>query len=207
MHESVATFDALQLIALTSSAENGISESEVQTLAYVACILALFERHEVSTWGYGFSVTPDGAPFSSALSDATQTVCRLGWCVSDGRQMTITSNGITELKFQTALAPNRIRSRYLEGSAALALTMPLPAIAAALSDEPGLDRALRFGRVVRLFGDIALEKLVEQLTSLNEFLRWEDRDANDDDLLVPAAMWIELMSRSQAGEGGHPHAF
>jgi hypothetical protein len=88
--------------------------------------------------------------------------------------------------------------RYLDAASATALAIPLPAVADALSFEPGLRRALRFVKVRALLDEAGIALLEEQFAAVHAALA--DRGAAQEDLMVPAVVWLTYLSQTEPAD-------
>jgi hypothetical protein len=190
---SGASFDALQLVGSIGDSSNGVTLSELQALAYLSCLLAIYDGNQPDTWGYGFSVTETGAPFAREIADAVEGLRGAGWISRHDRVYRLAATGRPELEFQRTLAPIQRRIRYLEGSASAALTMPLPALTDALACEPGLRRALDYMRRKRLLDKTSIDLVSRQFDALTEALSQAPVDRVD--LMVPAVVWLTYLAQ------------
>jgi hypothetical protein len=193
---ALASYDALQLAANVASSADGASEGELHTLAYLSCLLAVFNGNPPVWWGYPFTATRAGAPFAHALREAIQEEQRAGLLVLHDRVLRPSDAGNHELRAIRPLILNRRRVRYLEAASATALAMPLPSVSDALSFEPGLRRALRFVRTKALLDQAGLDLLANQFRVLEQALD-DDVDA---DLLVPSVVWLTYLSQQRPAD-------
>lgn len=191
---ALASFDVLELTDQLTATSEGASEGELHMLAYLGCLLAVFDEHHPSWWGYGFTATRTGTPFAIAIRQAVQDSVRAGFLVLEERVLTLSERGGQELQSLRPLILNRRRERYLEAAAATALTMPLPAMSDALSYEPGLRGALRFMRTKALLDETGITLLEAQFEQLGEALRGSE---GRDDLLVPSVVWLTFLARQR----------
>jgi hypothetical protein len=189
---ALASFDALELTdQLTATSA---SEGELHMLAYLSCLLAVFDERHPSWWGYGFTATKAGTPFATSMRQAVLDGTRAGFLVLEERVLTLSERGGHELQSVRPLILNQRRERYLEAAAATALTMPLPAVSNSLSYEPGLRGALRFMRTKSLLDETGITLLEAQFEQVGEAL---GGSAGKDDLLVPSVVWLTFLARQR----------
>lgn len=191
---SLASFDILALAGSVGTVGDGLTHGEFHALDYLACLMAIYDGRSPAWWGFGFSVTDSGAPFSRVLSDTIARLTASGWVVRDDRVHRLSPTGKDELDFENTLAVNVQRFRYLSAASSSALSMPLPAISDALSHEPGLRRALSYIRRKRLLDETSLTLIAEQFRALTDGLKQSPQDRVD--LTVPAIVWLTYLSRS-----------
>lgn len=190
--QALAEFDLLQIAATQTEGSAGMTEGELHMLAYLACLLAVFEGHRPQWWGYKFTATRTGAPFSFLLSRAQDRACDSGLIERREEVWTITDLGRIDLGQISEVMLNARRLPYLDAAAGAALAMPLPTVAGALGREPGLRRALRFVKTQELLDEAGLALLDDQFKALNEALAG---DGAADDLMVPAVVWLTYLAR------------
>lgn len=190
---ALASFDALQLTDQLTATSEGVSEGELHTLAYLSCLLAVFDGRRPAWWGYGFTATRAGTPFAPPVRQAVNDAVRAGFLSLSDRILTLSELGSQELESIATLILNRRHGRYLEAAAATALTMPLPAVSDALSYEPGLRGALRFMRTKALLDEAGMTLLEAQFDALGDALYGSVKD----DLLVPSVVWLTYLARQR----------
>jgi hypothetical protein len=195
--QALAGYDALQLADQQTASADGVTAGELHTLAYLGCLLSVYDGHNVRWWGYRFTATRAGAPFAYALDQALSGATDAGLLVHGDRTWSISGSGRTELQQLDPLVLNHRRLPYLRAAGGTALAMPLPSVASALSAEPGLRRALRWVRTRELLDEAGLSLLDDQFKVLTEALV---DDAAGRDLMVPAVVWLTYLSRMPTGE-------
>ena len=118
MRASLASFDVLWLAGSIADTADGLTQGEMHTLDYLACLLAIYDGYAPDWWGFGFSVTDSGAPFAREIAGALGTLVNARWVRHEGRVYRLTPLGGDELSFERTLAPNRRRERR-QGDASL----------------------------------------------------------------------------------------
>jgi hypothetical protein len=156
--------------------------------------MSIYDGRTADWWGFTFSVTESGAPFTRELSAAVTALTAARWLVREERVMRLTDAGRSEFAFQETLAPNRRRLRYLRAASSAALSFPLPTISDALSHEPGLRRALSFLRRKQLLDETSLALVAEQFSALTDGLGQRPEDRGD--LMIPAVVWLTYLSQT-----------
>ena len=73
-----AVYDCLAIAKNLEEIFNGVTHQEIQRLSFLACIISLFAQRPTSEWGYTFSHTNHGTPFSSSLSFAMESLVASG---------------------------------------------------------------------------------------------------------------------------------
>ncbi|WP_322937855.1 hypothetical protein [Nocardioides bizhenqiangii] len=183
-------FDTLFLVS-SADPNTGLSVAELQTLDYLGCLMSVYDGEDASAWEFGFSVTDLGAPFSTTLNEAAQQCQRVGWIVRSEKIFQASAAGREEVAFQSRLAPNMRRVRYLSASIAASMSMTLPSISDALNREPGLRRAIAFMRRKRLLDDTSLGLVIEQFDGLREAVGDGSSRSN---LMVPTVVWLSYLA-------------
>lgn len=195
---AAASFDALRLCAEISAASGaGAAAVEIHTFAYLGCLLSVYEDRPPAEWGYGFRVTPAGAPYSDELDSAMKTLRAGGMFVNYGHAFDLSSPGRADLELLCTHATNRARLRYLSSAAGTALLMPLPAVTSALSREPQLQEFLGAPTSRDLLDEVGVDAVKAHFEVITRVLA--DRDLGDD-LTVPASLWLTALAE-QASDG------
>jgi hypothetical protein len=192
--QALAGFDVLRIAALQTESSDGMTEGELHTLAYLGCLLSVYDGHPASWWGYRFTATRAGAPFAYSLSQALDLARDAGLLFKGNRVWVISERGLVDLQQIAPLILNQRRQPYLEAASGTALAMPLPSLASALSREPGLQRALNFVRTRELLDETGLALLDDQFQALADALQG---DAASNDLMVPAVVWLTYLTRME----------
>lgn len=195
---AAASFDALRLCAEISSASGaGAAAAEIHAFAYLGCLLSVYEDRPPTEWGYGFRVTPAGAPYSVELDSAITTLRAGGMLVSRGLAFDLSSPGLADLELLCTHTTNRARLRYLSSAAATALFMPLPAVTSALSREPQLQELLGAPTSRDLLDEAGVDVVKAHFEVITRVLSGRDLG---DDLTVPASLWLAALAE-QASDG------
>lgn len=190
-----AAFDALAICRDLSRSAGGATASEVQVLAYLACLLSIYDGHDADRWGYSFAATPAGSPYARQLAQATDRIRAVGWLVDRGPVVVVSDTGAVEFDALAAFPSNRPRLRYLDAATAAATLLPLPAVADALAYEPQLRRALEYlGGLDELLDDEGLRLVRPHFAAVAEAL--EAASAGQGGLLVPAVVWLSYLAET-----------
>lgn len=195
---AAATFDGLWLADALERGVDGGSRGELHMLAYLGCLMAIFDGRGSTWWGYEFTATRAGAPFARALSEGLDAAEHAGLLRRRERTLRLTARGHGELSVTGAWPLNSRRTPYLDAASAAALAMPLPSVADALSFEPGLRRALRFVKVRSLLDEPGLALLEAQFASLQAVL--SERPGAGTDLMVPAVVWLTYLAQERPAD-------
>lgn len=102
--------------------------------------------------------------------------------------------GWAELELLGGFSSAEARTPYLESGCAAASLLPLPTVAHAVSQEPGLRHALSAKASRELLGDAELILVDEQFGAVTEAL--SERSGEHRDLLVPTTLWLSYLDAS-----------
>lgn len=200
--QPAATFDVLYLAALLER-QNAPSRLELQTFAYLACLMSVYRGDPASDWGYAFSAVPPTLPFSpaveAALSDLV-TSGRLTRINSDksgavGDAYALTAIGQDDLAFLSELEAFAPRVEFLRAAGKTALFTSPPAVVNSLAYEPQLAQALRLDNPRLLLTQVSSEPLYREFSALVEVLGSEH-----DELIVPASLYVRFLQQRAQDE-------
>lgn len=185
----MAYFDSLFISVRLQRLLGSASFGELHLLAYLGCLLGLYESCPAAEWGYEFTGTTEGAPYSHAIARAADLMERNGTLLKQNQFLYVTDRGVSEYAMMAALDTNTDRQRYLEGACSSLLSLPIGILREALSHEPELKSASVHRMARRLLQGPGLETLYEQFEHLRSALHNED-----DDILAPAMVWLTYLS-------------
>lgn len=193
MTTPTAAFDALAICRQLGRNAGGATAAEVQVLAYLSCLLSVYDGQEATTWGYSFAATPAGSPYAPDLAEATDRIRAAGWLVDRGPVVVVSDAGTSEFEALSTFPSKRPRLRYLEAATAATTLLPLPSVADALAYEPQLRRALdHLGGLDELLDEEGVRLIEPHFTAVAEALA--DVSAAGDELLVPAVVWLTYLA-------------
>jgi hypothetical protein len=195
-----ATYDTLFIVKQLEEPLHGVTEGEVHLFGYLARLLALFRSTPSAEWGYRFTRTNWGAPFSGEINEAVKELKLFGQlrvvaqdvvapmaCTNEGK-------GLAEALDELDLC--RSRQPYLEAACSSASAFPVVAIRTAIRSEPTLKNARGHTGPQELLAGPSLELLYEQFGALREVL-----GTSPSDLLVPSSVWLSyLIEKSPSSE-------
>ncbi len=187
-----ATFDSLFILRRLQGSLHGVTEGEVHLFAYLASLLGLFRGSPVTEWGYRFSRTNWGSPFSAEVAEGL-TELRLGGQVDAHVKDTVTTLICTDEGQALAAALDDLalaeeRRPFLDAACSSALALPVAAIRQAIRMEPTFKSAAGHAGPQELLAGPPLELLYEQFRALREVL-----GENASDLLVPSSVWLSYL--------------
>src|ERR1700733_5258285 len=85
--------DAFTILKNLEGAFNGLTSGEINLYAYLACLLSLYDEQLPSYWGYSFSYTESGSPYSDSLMKALDLIISRGDVIKEGRTYSTTQSG------------------------------------------------------------------------------------------------------------------
>lgn len=198
--QPAATFDVLYLASLLGQ-QNPPSRLELQTFAYLACLMSVYRGEPASSWGYAFTAVPPTLPFSPAIEAALADLVtsrrlhrtRPGGASGGAEAYALTTYGDDELKFLSELEAFSPRVDFLRAAGKTALFTSAPAVVNSLAYEPQLAQALKLDNPRLLLTQVSTEPLYREFSALVEVLGTEHEE-----LIVPASLYIKyLQQRAQ----------
>src|SRR5580692_11461396 len=124
MLSASAAFDSLYVGFSLERVLHNFAEAEVHLFSYLGCLLSLYRKQPVSNWGYGFSGTRNGAPFSVELNESLAALKSAGMLESDREFLQLTEVGEAECQGLSELSLNQGRLACLAAACGCLLTMP-----------------------------------------------------------------------------------
>jgi hypothetical protein len=172
---------------------------EVHLFSYLACLLSLYDGRRLESWGYSFSATVEGAPFSSWLDGAIEASIRRGDISQSENTMRLTSLGMAERTRLQSLEILGGREIFIESSCSSLLLVPIGMVRRAV----WMDRNIQSSHVLQtnrwLFDLNSAENLDEDFTILREELGHVASD-----LLTASVIWLTQRSSGSAFQHNGP---
>lgn len=201
MQNPEAAYDAMFLIGRLEDVFDGLSQLQIQKLAFLSCILSMYEGRPAAEWGYTFATTEFGKPICTEISEALAYFVATGaLTVRDGRYR-LSGSGLSLLsifKGQTNLAE---RNRYLSTASESALATAPGTFNAGIDHEPTLVSSDLRARGAILLAGPSVELLHEHFGGLAQVL-----PNRGEDLLTPSLVWLSFVADSalttETGEAG-----
>ncbi|QYK54337.1 MAG: hypothetical protein KF824_05415 [Fimbriimonadaceae bacterium] len=179
--------DCILIIDALMSQNSQMMRGELHLLAYMSCLLHLYDGGSVSDWGYTFYGTEDGAPFSDELESAFQSLVDAGSIIPKGESFIALphlSRVATAISTLEAFAHRRA---CVSGSMASICYFGSGIVREALEQEPELRRARSAGTQRKLLIEEGLESLYFHFQFIKERLpRMED-------LRASSVLWISSL--------------
>ena len=190
-----ASFDVSVVCSSLERDLGGLRPAEIHSLCYLARLLAVYDDWPERSWGYDFASTKAGAPFSPRLDEAIALMVATGTLAEARETVTLSGRGRDVLERTGRLPSLARRLRCLEPACSVTLTMPLPAVTDALTQEPQLRAALSLQQTRPLLDENGLGVLRPHIDGIR--MVTADIQASGVDLLVPATVWIAYLDRTR----------
>jgi len=190
-----AFFDAATIINRLAPELGGVSKFEIQRVASLACLLALYDGNPLAEWGYLLIRSDFGAPFGADLNAALELlVSRSMMTLSEGRYSPPREDAV---RLQVFLSERfELRQRWLIPACDSALFLPASTLAAGIDGEPTSMSAALQDTGQPLLANSAQSLLYEQIQALRKVL-----GVTVDDLLTPSMVWMTY-SAGQTQDSG-----
>jgi hypothetical protein len=193
-HSPEAVYDALAIMRLNTDLAQTTTRVTIQRIAYLACLLALYDGQPTSEWGYRFSRTAIGTPFSADVNDAIEALIQTGAIavgdeVRGARELLLAGEGGPFLTMISGLERLKGRSKYLEAACNGGMVASPTTLGQGLDNEPTVRRALQRESGGTLLEGSALLLLHDQFKALSEVV-----GGLDDDLITPSVVWLSYMA-------------
>ena len=186
-----ATFDALAITASLRPTLGRVLPSEVHLFAYLSCLLSLYSGRPVVDWGYEFTSTAEGAPYSVSMDRAITLLRNSSDMESGPSGLSLSSTGVAEYELLRTISGNEAREKYVAGACSSVLAIPVGVVRAALGQEPALRRVSSLSSTRPLLQNVDLSVLYDQFEALSSALGPTVRD-----VMVPAVTWLTFLVRS-----------
>jgi hypothetical protein len=182
-----AYVDALVILNDAPASVLPMSVNEMHLYSYLGCILALFKGKPIADWGYPYSITSEGFPWSAEFDQARETLCEAGLInVDDNGLMTPRPSELTaELETVLGLGPWTERRPWLRAAVECALALPIGSIRHAVSRSPGVAPSFLLGQRARLLEPSDVTLLYREYEIVSAVLGAETHD-----VLSPAVIWL-----------------
>ncbi|GAB3815071.1 hypothetical protein GCM10028799_15840 [Kribbella italica] len=182
-----ASFDALAITAALSERFDSASLAEVQAVAYLACLLSVYDGRPSAEWGYGFATTDTMTPFSPDLLAAMDRLRTSGLVDQDDVRYSLSPVGAEWLRRWAAMRRFESRRRYISGATGATDALPLPALSNGLRREPQIAASIAADSPRALLDDYGRLTLYQYFKTLEESL------GPGSDLLIPAVVWLTFL--------------
>jgi hypothetical protein len=191
---AAAGYDALYVCDALSRFAGGAAAVELHLFAYLACLISVYDGRGPQEWQYEFVSTPAGAPYAETLAQESDRLRAAGRLLDSGPLLMLSSVGRDDLDAFRQFGSNRARRPHLNAACSAATLLPLPTVAYAITQEPGLRHALSARAPRTLLGDAELLLVDEQFRAVAGAL--VDQGGEHHDLLVPTSLWLSYLDAS-----------
>ncbi len=195
MANPYAYFDCLAICERLQRRFGNASTAEIHLFAYLSCLLSLYKKLPVSWWGYSFSVTKSGYPFSADLDEELATLSGRNCVINQNNYLEVNAPGKKEYEVLMTFSQNRDRELFIEGACSTTLTMPVGMIRKAISLEPEIRSSVQLGQSSLLFGEGEVSDIYRQFSVLSSIIGVETTE-----LMIPAVVWLTYVCEQEFGE-------
>jgi hypothetical protein len=184
-----AVYDCMAICESLETITGGAGELEIAHLAYLACLLSVYEGDPPSEWGYDFAVTPSMAPFSRELSKATHDLIVSGLLQESPDGICLTDRGRRNMEVLANLKRFDRRRVAVDAACKSASAIPLPLVTESMAAEPQLKRARELDSTRSLLDEAGRHSVMEHFRALAIAV------PPVNDLFVPAVVWLTYLLR------------
>lgn len=190
-----AFFDCLQISYKLDETLGGVSRMEFQRIAFLSCLLSIYQAKPVSDWGYKFANTKGGTPFSDQLNDAVARLLSIGQLLELDSRIEITESGRSTLNMMRGLDNLAGRSAYVDAACASMLAVPRATLTDGLDQEPTVAASHLRSSATMLLEAPHLQILHDHFATLAQVI-----PPSDSDLFSPSVLWLSYMSETKLSE-------
>ncbi len=192
-----AHFDCLSIAAELDAPLGGVTQLEIQRIAFLSCLLSIYTAQPVSDWGYKFANTGTGLPFSEHLVRAGDFLIETAALRDNGDRLKITPRGKELLARLSQLQSMVPRMPCVCAAAASLLAVPNSVMADGLQQEPTTVASQLRDSPTMLLDEPHLQTLHDHFDALATVIPRGDKD-----LLSPAVLWLSYMAHVNASGDG-----
>ncbi|MDW2665783.1 hypothetical protein RYZ56_22695 [Enterobacter hormaechei] len=189
-------YDSLLIMDELPESLRPISFIEYHLFSYLGCDLALFQGNAVSNWGYSYTVTENGFPFSRDLQNSIDMLEKKGFIFVDENGLFSPNPELVTKEIENFYFVDEIpkRRELIKTSLECALSIPPGAIRYAIKDTPGFILNKTISQAALLLEEDDIDLLYKEYEVISELIGKENKD-----LLSPAVIW--LSARVMRSEG------
>ena len=190
-----ALFDILFLGKSLQVKNESFTLSEIHILSYLSCLLSIYSGDSSKEWGYIFTKTAYGYPFSNEIKQAVDSLIMDKLLDNDGGHINVTKDGVFfNNKFLNFNFYSK-RIKYLEASINCLSLTPFGVIRSALFSDPVLTSAKSKSKSILLEdNNYSTNLLFEQFKDLKSAINNEYES-----LVIPALTWMSGNLKHQIG--------
>ena len=185
MQNPEASFDVLYIVHRLDAALHGISQLQIQKLAFLGCVLSMYEGSPAAEWGYLFATTEFGRPICSEITDSLHFFGSAGLIGENEGRYSETAQGAAFLRLLLEQATFNKRLPYVKAACDSALAVSAGILNQGIDNEPTLANSEIRARGDSLLTGPALHILHEHFSGLREVLGEKEFD-----LLIPSLAWL-----------------
>lgn len=223
MRSPEAYFDTLFVIRKLQSFSGGVTRLHVQRLGFLACLLAVYRSRPMADWGYSFSSTQYGTPYSVALWDAWDELSATGYlstvttaddpsAVGEGapspdepdlggvERAQLTAVGQSFFAALAGLQTLAERTRFLTTACDSSLAVAKSTLHSGLSNEPTSRNGRFHSDGALLLSGPAATLLYRQLAAITNVLQ-----PAEDDLFTPSVTWLRYSADDRPSKAAKVH--
>jgi len=180
-------YDCLITMSSLPDSLSPVSFIELHLFSYLGCVLALFKGNSVSEWGYHYSVTSGGFPYSDALTDSLDYLERRGFIEKDSAGLYVANKKLIEIELNklSYLKEIPLRKEFIQTAINCALTFPTGSIRNAIQHSPGFALNVQIRQTNALLDSLDVELLYDEYKVISGLLGIGNKD-----LLSPAVIWL-----------------
>lgn len=183
---SAALADVTFLVGLAPTSISPITVAELHLYAYLGNLTALKAGSPISDWGYRFSITESGFPFSYSLDEARNNLITRSVIWNEPKGLVPNEERYElELALFNQLSQSARRKVWLKTALDCVLNLPSGSIRYAINKTPGVSVNLRDRRTSMLLKDSDIENIYDEFKIIDEIL-----DKNEQNVLQPMILWL-----------------
>ena len=191
-----AAFDSLTITSLLEKIDLGPTRGEIHLLAYLASLLSVYGRkgEGASDWGYAFTATPGGAPFSESLEVEIERLISKGAYAVVGAALQLTPEGNQLQQTLSGLELVKDRFDYIDSASATVYVLPIGMIRAAFAQDPDISLVAEHRRTRVLASENALARLYAEFDAVADVLG-EARGSS----FAASVLWLTYLAERGLG--------
>lgn len=189
-----AIFDVFYLGKNIQDRLNDFNISEIQSMAYLSCLISLYDKNPISFWKYQFIKSENSSPYSLHIHSSVDFLKQNGYIEeTTSYYFKLSDKGLNQLSFFDTLSSFNVRKKYLDIVCKSLSIIPLNLIKASIKEEPIMKSAFHStGKRILLDTDTpAMKALYSEFSSLYSALGSE----YSYNLLAPAIVWLQSLSK------------
>lgn len=189
-----AYVDCLHLASELDAPMEGITRLELQRIAFLSCLLSIYDGKTVSDWGYKFANTGTGVSFSNDLDAAADFLLSAAALRNEHGRLRITDLGRSMLARLRTLQANASRVPCLDAAATSLIALPASVMLQGLEQEPSIVASHMRDGATMLLDEPHLHILYAHFGALAQVI-----PPSSSDLLSPSVLWLTYMAQESAG--------